>query len=170
VEEWYAHIDTSSRRSTSYRPLPLAEAKKEKDQWIIPVTLDLFTSVREKFLYVRLGRNFKTRWTAYLRVQSHRVPTQRRIQIGRQPTHRCGDGQQSETYPGRHSKSFQESGRNPSGGDPGADYSNDKSEYSAKQTHEYNHVTGGTFATGNTEPVCTEQAKKSRAESSDDCG
>lgn len=56
AEEWYAHIDAGSRRATSYSPLPLGDARKESDHWIIPVTLDLHTSVREKFLYVRLAK------------------------------------------------------------------------------------------------------------------
>ena len=54
-DKWYAHIDTRSRRVTSRSALRLAEARQEAGRWIIPMTLDLNTSVREKLLYVRLA-------------------------------------------------------------------------------------------------------------------
>jgi hypothetical protein len=56
-DRWYAHIDTRSRQATSRAGLRLDEAGPEEGCLVIPVTLRLFTSVREKLLYVRLGEN-----------------------------------------------------------------------------------------------------------------
>jgi hypothetical protein len=56
-DRWYAHIDTRSRQATSRAGLRLDDARLEENRLIIPVTLHLFTSVREKLLYVRLGDN-----------------------------------------------------------------------------------------------------------------
>ena len=56
-EHWYAHIDTRTRRVTSRAALRLDEARKEDGRLIIPMTLPLATSVREKLLYIRLAEN-----------------------------------------------------------------------------------------------------------------
>lgn len=55
VEGWYAHIDTRTRRVTTQSELELGAARTESGHAIVPVTLSLETSVREKFLYFRLG-------------------------------------------------------------------------------------------------------------------
>jgi len=55
--DWYAHIDTRTRRFTSRAVLRLDDARKEDGRLIIPMTLPLLTSVREKLLYVRLAEN-----------------------------------------------------------------------------------------------------------------
>jgi hypothetical protein len=54
-DAWYAHIDTRTRRVTSRGALRVDEARQENGHWIIPMTLVLGTSVREKLLYVRFG-------------------------------------------------------------------------------------------------------------------
>jgi hypothetical protein len=54
---WYAHIDTRSRRQTSRAGLRLDDARTEDGRLVIPMTLPLLTSVREKLLYVRLAEN-----------------------------------------------------------------------------------------------------------------
>lgn len=51
---WYAHIDTRTRRETSWNDLELKDARQENGRWIIPMSLSLETSVREKLVYVRL--------------------------------------------------------------------------------------------------------------------
>jgi len=56
-DRWYAHIDTRSRQATSRAALGLDEARHEEGRLVIPVILDLFTSVREKLVYVRLADN-----------------------------------------------------------------------------------------------------------------
>lgn len=56
-EHWYAHIDTRTRRVTSRAALRLDDARLENGRLIIPMTLPLATSVREKLLYVRLAEN-----------------------------------------------------------------------------------------------------------------
>jgi len=56
-ETWYAHIDTRSRRHTARTDLPLTEATLVDGRRVIPFSLELNTSVREKLLYVILGGN-----------------------------------------------------------------------------------------------------------------
>jgi len=52
---WYAHIDTRTRRVTSRSPLRLRDARYENGRIIIPMTLDVDTSVREKLVYIRVA-------------------------------------------------------------------------------------------------------------------
>jgi hypothetical protein len=56
-EHWYAHIDTRTRRATSRGILRVAESRQEDGRWVIPMTLGLDTSVRQKLLYVRFGKD-----------------------------------------------------------------------------------------------------------------
>lgn len=51
---WYSHIDTRTRRVTSRSPLRLRDARHVDGRIIIPMTLDVDTSVREKLVYIRI--------------------------------------------------------------------------------------------------------------------
>ena len=53
--DWYAYLDTRTRRVTSRGDLRLAEAREESGRLVLPMTLELDTSVREKRLYVRFA-------------------------------------------------------------------------------------------------------------------
>jgi hypothetical protein len=55
--DWYAHIDTRTRRHTSRAALRPEEARRENGRLVIPMTLPLSTSVREKLLYIHLAGN-----------------------------------------------------------------------------------------------------------------
>jgi hypothetical protein len=60
-DDWNARLDTRTREMTSHNPLRVNEARQEDGRWIIPVTLGINTSVREKLLYVWLGEKAGTR-------------------------------------------------------------------------------------------------------------
>lgn len=54
--DWYARIDTRSRVMTDQSKLNFEAARQEEGRWIIPVTMDLSTSRREKLFYVFIDK------------------------------------------------------------------------------------------------------------------
>ena len=61
--EWYASIDTHKRRMTSRTTLNFTNVREENDRKVIPIRLELNTSMKEKLLNVHLGERSTERFT-----------------------------------------------------------------------------------------------------------